>query len=97
VEPTANLCPHCNRLQVPPANPDTLLEESEAENKIPVFKEVAAPTAEEADLVVGPPVDPTLIPAPPIVVPPAVDAAELESRRKIREQEEALAQAQREL
>src|SRR6478609_11304598 len=28
VEPTANLCPQCNRLQDPPPNPDALLEAS---------------------------------------------------------------------
>src|SRR5688500_15377191 len=30
IETSATLCPHCNRLQEPPANPDVLLESREA-------------------------------------------------------------------
>jgi hypothetical protein len=41
IEHTANLCPHCNRLQEPPAHPDVFLESQEHEAAPhPLFREV---------------------------------------------------------
>lgn len=45
IDPAANLCPQCNRLQEPPINPDTLLEGGEIESRLPVYKEIPASAA----------------------------------------------------
>lgn len=49
MEHGANLCPHCNRLQEPPINPDTLLEGAESEARSAVFKEIAPPVVEASE------------------------------------------------
>lgn len=43
IERDATVCMHCNRMQDPPANPDSLLETSESDAKLPIFKEVQTP------------------------------------------------------
>lgn len=44
VDPTGNLCPHCNRLQEPPMNPNALLEAKDpGEQKPRVYRELRAP------------------------------------------------------
>lgn len=51
IDPSANLCPHCNRMQEPPINPDVLLETRETTaSKLPVRREVPPP-AETSDIV----------------------------------------------
>lgn len=56
IERTAGLCPHCNRLQEPPANPDVFIEGQEPEpaSKSPVMRDVG-PTPMAAEDVVAPP------------------------------------------
>lgn len=51
IERTSNQCPHCDRLQEPPVNPDSLLESRELGPRLPVQREIKQPT----DLVVAPP------------------------------------------
>jgi uncharacterized OB-fold protein len=52
IEPTANVCPQCNRLQEPPVNPDVLLEDkgedgssaaAAAAGRAPVYRELPEP------------------------------------------------------
>jgi uncharacterized OB-fold protein len=54
IEPTANVCPQCNRLQEPPVNPDVLLEDkgedgssaaaaAAAAGRTPVYRELPEP------------------------------------------------------
>lgn len=52
IEPTANICPQCNRLQEPPVNPDVLLEDRGEDGSSaaaagrggsPVYRELPAP------------------------------------------------------
>lgn len=54
VSKTANLCPHCNRPQDPPANPDVFLESAEAERTMvppaPVYREIGATPLVAEDL-----------------------------------------------
>lgn len=49
IEKAGNLCQHCNRLQEPPINPDSLLE-GENEPRITIFKEIPAGAPEPAPL-----------------------------------------------
>lgn len=51
IERTSNQCPHCDRLQEPPVNPDALLESRELGPRLPVQREIKQPT----DLVVAQP------------------------------------------
>jgi hypothetical protein len=59
VSMTANLCPHCNRLQEPPANPDLLVE----------TRDSFVPPAAAAPAAIAPAVAPARAPAP--IPPPA--------------------------
>jgi hypothetical protein len=46
IEPTANICPQCNRLQEPPVNPDVLLEnegDEFAAPRAPIYRELPNP------------------------------------------------------
>lgn len=66
IDPTANICPQCNRLQEPPVNPDVLLENEGDDARAPIYRELpsppaaqqpavpvpAAPEPEEADIVI---------------------------------------------
>lgn len=75
IEPTANICPHCNRLQEPPVNPDVFLEAQEADAKSggsqPVYREIGATPLVAEDIVAPPegahakvdPADPKPLPA----------------------------------
>jgi hypothetical protein len=76
IEPTANICPHCNRLQEPPVNPDVFLEsqqESDARGNgsQPVYREIGATPLVAEDIVAPPdgahakvdPADPKPLPA----------------------------------
>jgi len=55
IERTASLCPHCNRLQDPPDNPDVFLEGQELEAPArPVPRRDAAPTPLAAEDIVVP-------------------------------------------
>src|SRR5581483_5028937 len=40
IERTANQCPHCDRLQEPPVNPDSLLESRDLSSRTPVQREI---------------------------------------------------------
>ena len=52
IERSARLCPHCNRVQDPPENPDAFLESNEAGSAgpIPVFRDVGAPSLVAEDI-----------------------------------------------
>jgi hypothetical protein len=75
IEPTANICPHCNRLQDPPVNPDVFLEAQEADSKAAgsqaVYREIGATPLVAEDIVAPPegahakvdPADPKPLPA----------------------------------
>jgi hypothetical protein len=43
IERTANQCPHCDRLQEPPVNPDSLLETRELGPRAPIQREIKPP------------------------------------------------------
>lgn len=65
IEKAADLCPHCNRSQDPPANPDVFLEGQDQPalaGKIPVYRELEAPLL--GDETVVPPVRPLREPEP---------------------------------
>jgi hypothetical protein len=77
VDKTANICPHCNRLQDPPVNPDVFLESQESETKAagsqPVYREIGATPLVAEDIVAPPegahakvdPADPKPLPPGP--------------------------------
>ena len=48
IERGGNLCPHCNRLQEPPAQPDLLLESAEGDGRLPIYKEIPSSEIEAA-------------------------------------------------
>lgn len=52
IERSARLCPHCNRVQDPPENPDVFLESNEpgSAGPIPVFRDVGAPSVVAEDI-----------------------------------------------
>lgn len=52
IERTARLCPHCNRAQDPPENPDVYLEGQEPgpAGPIPVFRDLGAPSLVAEDI-----------------------------------------------
>ena len=45
IERTANQCPHCDRLQEPPVNPDSLLESRDLGPRVPVQREIKPPAS----------------------------------------------------
>ena len=53
IDRTGRLCPHCNRPQEPPENPDSFVEgqESSASGSIPVFRDLGAPPLVAEDIV----------------------------------------------
>src|SRR5262245_30456122 len=54
IERTTNQCPHCDRLQEPPINPDSLLESRDMSPRLPVQREVKAATQmQPTDLVLA--------------------------------------------
>jgi hypothetical protein len=59
IEPTANVCPQCNRLQEPPVNPDVLLEDKGEDGSLaargPVYRELPEPGKSSAASVEAPP------------------------------------------
>jgi hypothetical protein len=69
IERTTNLCPHCNRLQEPPANPDVLLESAGSPPAAPAAPP-AAPAAAALTLPVQREVKPHPTPKPVAVAPP---------------------------
>jgi len=55
IERTANLCPHCNRLQEPPVHPDVFLESQDQEIAAmprPVYRQISEPPLVGQDIVV---------------------------------------------
>jgi len=55
IERTANLCPHCNRLQEPPVHPDVFLESQDQEiagMPRPVYRQISEPPLVGQDIVV---------------------------------------------
>jgi hypothetical protein len=81
IERTANLCPHCNRLQEPPVNADVFLESTESDGKSTgsqaVYREIGATPLVAEDMVAPPdgaharvdPADPKPLPAGPKAPP----------------------------
>jgi hypothetical protein len=59
IEPTANVCPQCNRLQETPVNPDVLLEDKGEDGSLaargPVYRELPEPGKSSSASVEAPP------------------------------------------
>ncbi|HZL35439.1 MAG TPA: hypothetical protein VFC78_09025 [Tepidisphaeraceae bacterium] len=85
IEPSANLCSQCNRLQEPSLNPDTLLDSPEPEPRLPVFKEIPAAQAHAAQL------------AQAAVAAPVSSQADEREQAGLREQRESAAREREEL
>ena len=109
IETDANLCGHCNRLQEPPLNPDTLLETSDAEPRRAIYKEIQpsdSPAARGEGASEGSAADLREKAADltrsneltPAEAPPAPrdEAADAGARAELREQAEAIARRQAE-
>jgi hypothetical protein len=74
IDPTANICPQCNRLQEPPLNPDALLEhEGEESSRGPIYRELPGPANAGAAAAAAAPEPAPAAPPPPeevdIVIP----------------------------